>query len=174
MTDLSVRMAGRRLTYRELTADCGKEPCRLWTPILRGLPNGSSRGERKAAARPQDRRCLATQKNAIRTIWKAAWSNSMPCGRSPHSQEYNNPQRIWSRIQQLTYLRRIMPVCRICMRERRRTNPNSRFAVTVFKWVTPPFEAPMPATICQLDQRRPVANDQAGAHRECPCLLRIV
>ena len=122
---------------------------------------------------PADRRCRATQENAIRTIWKAAWSNSVPCGRSPYSQEYN-PARFWSRIQQCTYLRRIMQVCKICKSERRRKRPNSRFAVTVFKWMAPPFEAPMPATTCQLDQRRPVAIDQACAHREYLCLLRIV
>ena len=113
----------------------------------------------------------AKQENAIRTIWKAAWSNSVPCGRPPHSQEYN-PKRYWSRIQQLNYLRWIMPVC-ICISERRRTCRNSRFAVTTFNWM-PPLEDPMPATTCQLDQRHPIAIVQAFAHREYPCLLRIV
>ena len=113
--------------------DCGKDPpwdgkrsYRLWTPLRRALPKGSSCGGRKVAARPQDRRCRATQETAIRTIWKAAWSNSVPCGRSPHIHEYN-PKRFWSRIQQLTYLRRITPVYKICISECRRKCPSSRF-----------------------------------------------
>ena len=173
MTDLSARMTGNRLAYRELTADRGKEPCRLWTPARHTLPKGSSRGGRKAAV------------SGPRIGGAGPWrkTQSEQSGRRHgatlcHAEDRRivkniiPKKRYWSRIQQLNYLRRIMPVC-ICISECRRTCRNSRFAVTIFNWAHP-VEDPVPATKCQLDQRHPVAIGQAFAHREYPCLLRIV